>query len=118
MLRGGRLGGRRKEQRMKARSLVLIPLAAAAILAAAPARAAGYIDSPQQLAQVRAGSTTARELEQLLGAPLRKLSFPARGVDAWEYEISEGSKRAIISISIGRDGVVRELLRIRLDQGM
>ena len=35
------------------------------------------------------------------------------GLDAWEYEYRDYSETVVLSISIGGDGVVREVMRIR-----
>lgn len=73
----------------------------------------GHIDSPENLARIIPGTTNARQVKELLGMPLRRLQFPSRGLQALEYEMSEYSDRIIVSISIGNDGVVREVMRIR-----
>ncbi len=76
---------------------------------ALPALAAGYIDSAEKVAQIRAGTTTPKDLEGMFGAPLRKLRFGQREV--WEYEAPEASRRVVISISI-EGGVVRSVQRV------
>lgn len=78
----------------------------------------GYIPSGEVLSRIRPGATTSQQLRELLGAPLRVLRFPASGLEAWEYEMQEYSKRVTISISVGANGVVRDIQRIRQDGGM
>lgn len=93
-----------------------IAVAAAAVLSASlGAAAAGYIDSADKVAQVRSGATTAKQLEEMFGAPLRKLRFGQREV--WEYEAPDGGRRVVISISLGANGVVQDIARIRQDGG-
>jgi len=41
------------------------------------------------------------------------LSFPARGLQALEYEARDYSNSLLISISFGSDGVVREVMSLR-----
>ena len=90
-------------------------LALGAALAAMSASAAGFIESSEKAAQIRVGTTTPKDLEDMFGAPLRKLRFGQR--DVWEYETPDGGPaRAIISISL-QGGVVRDVARIRLDAG-
>jgi hypothetical protein len=81
-----------------------------AIATALPALAAGgFIDSNDKVAQIRAGTTT-KDLESMVGAPLRKLRFGQREV--WEYEVSEsGSRRSVLSITL-EGGVVRSVTRV------
>jgi hypothetical protein len=107
-----------QEKFMNSRTLKTLSLAAAALVAfASPAMAAGFIESQEVLAKVRPGTTNAKELEALLGAPLRRYTLRASGHQAWEWEALEFSKRVTISITIGTDGIVRDLQRIRLDVG-
>jgi hypothetical protein len=90
---------------MKLKLLIALIAAATAL----PAFAAGYIDSNEKVAQIRAG-TTAKELEGMVGAPLRKLRFGQKEV--WEYEAADsGSRRSIISITL-EGGVVKSVARM------
>ena len=103
---------------MKTRTWAAASLAAAAVLAlASPALAAGLIQSQEVLAKVRPGTTDTKELQALLGAPLRKYTVRATGYEAWEWEALESSKRVTISITIA-NGVVRDVQRIRMDGGV
>jgi hypothetical protein len=108
----------RKEKFMKARVWTALSLAAAAVLAvASPAMAQGFILSQEVLAKVRPGTTDTKELQALLGAPLRKYTLRASGNEAWEWEALEFSKSITISITIA-NGVVRDIQRIRIDGGV
>jgi hypothetical protein len=80
-----------------------------AVATALPVLAAGYIDSNEKVAQIRAG-TTSKDLESMVGAPLRKLRFGQQEV--WEYEVSDsGSRRSVLSITL-EGGVVRSVTRV------
>jgi hypothetical protein len=84
-------------------------IASIAVAAALPALAAGYIDSNEKVARIRAGTTT-KDLESLAGAPLRKLRFGQQEV--WEYEVADsGSRRSVLSITL-EGGVVKSVTRV------
>lgn len=90
---------------MKLKKLVAILAFATAL----PALAAGYIDSADKVAQIRAG-TSAKDLESAHGAPLRKLRFGQKEV--WEYEAPDsGGRRSIVSITL-EGGVVSGVARL------
>lgn len=65
------------------------------------------------VAKIKAGVTNAQQVRDLLGAPLRTLQFPSRGLQALEYEVQEYSEFVTVSIAVGNDGVVRDVMRIR-----
>jgi hypothetical protein len=92
-------------------------LASLACIAAFSAAAAGYISSAEKAAQIQVGVTTAKDLEAMFGAPLRKLRFGQR--DVWEYEMPNqgGPLGIILSITI-EGGVVRNVTRIRMEPGV
>jgi outer membrane protein assembly factor BamE (lipoprotein component of BamABCDE complex) len=73
----------------------------------------GRVESIDLLDKIQPGVTTAQQVRELLGPPARTMHFPARGLDALEYEARDYSDRLIVSISIGSDGVVREVMRLR-----
>jgi hypothetical protein len=73
----------------------------------------GHIDSPENLAKIIVGTTNAQQVQELLGTPLRTMKFPALGLQAMEYEMRDYSDYIIVSISIGNDGIVRGVMRIR-----
>lgn len=73
--------------------------------------AAGFIDNPAVLDQIRPGVTTADEVRKLLGAPGNVLKFPSQGIESLEYDTHGQTK---VSISIGKDGKVRDVVRRRL----
>jgi len=99
---------------MKAKFALVYAATAAAVLALSPvALAGGHLMSTENVDKIRPGVTSAQQLQDLLGTPLRKMHFPARGIDAWEYEYPDYDEMIILSISIGSDGLVREILRLR-----
>ena len=87
--------------------------ASLAMLVAGGAFASGRIESLDLLDKIRPGVTTAQQVRELFGPPARTLSFPARGLQALEYEARDYSNSLVISISFGSDGVVREVMRLR-----
>jgi hypothetical protein len=91
----------------------LLTASLAAFFAGSAAAAGGYIDSLAALDGIKTGVTTAQQVRDLLGPPLNIMRFPARGVETLEYEGRGESGRQLIQISVGGDGVVREVLRRR-----
>jgi len=75
------------------------------------ALASGFINSLEVLDQIRPGVTTADEVRKLLGAPANVLKFPSQGIETLEYDSHNQTK---VSISIGKDGKVRDVVRRRL----
>jgi len=65
--------------------------------------------SLEPLGRIRPGVTTAAQVRELLGTPARHLRFPARNIEALEYD----ARGLNISITIGADGKVVEILQIR-----
>ena len=99
---------------MKAKFALVYAATAAAVLALSPvALAGGHLMSTENVDKIRPGVTSAQQLQDLLGTPLRKMHFPARGIDAWEYEYPDYDEMIILSISIGSAGLVREIWRLR-----
>ena len=75
--------------------------------------AGGYLDSLASLDGIRNGTTTTQQVRDLLGPPLNTMRFPARGIQVLEYEGRGEGGRVLVSITVGDDGVVREVLRRR-----
>jgi hypothetical protein len=94
---------------MNAGRSILVTLLLAGITVPGLALAAnGFVDDPGLLDQIRPGATTAEEVNKLLGPPANIQKFPSQGIESMEYG---GRGRLMISISIGRDGKVRDVLR-------
>jgi len=93
------------------RRLLLIVIMAGTAAWAATVSAAGFIDRLEVLDQIRPGVTTAEQVRTLLGPPANVLKFPSQGIETLEYDSHNQTK---ISISIGPDGKVRDVVRRRL----
>jgi hypothetical protein len=84
-------------------------------IASAQALSSGAYIAEGDIAKVRPGVTTTKDLQQMFGEPLRKMHFPSRGQDAWEYEYREYSDLYAVSFTVDPAGVVRDILRMRRD---
>jgi hypothetical protein len=69
----------------------------------------GNLLSLEPLDKIQRGVTTAAQVRELLGVPARHLRFPARNIEALEYN----ARSLVISITIGADGKVVDILRIQ-----
>jgi len=69
----------------------------------------GYLKDTENVARIQVGKTTAKEVEQALGAPLGMSRDNRRGWDYWEYRIHRRSK---VWIGISSDGIVREVTQV------
>jgi hypothetical protein len=76
------------------------------------ALARGHIDSLDQLNRIRPGVTKAEEVRQILGPPATTMQFRREGIETMEYEARDLGTRVRISITIGSDGVVRDIKRM------
>jgi len=72
----------------------------------------GRIDAPQNIAKIVPGSTTDQQVRDLLGMPLRTMTFPARGLKVMEYDMYDYSDHILVEISIARGGIVRDVTRL------
>jgi len=99
---------------MKARRWIAAALLAAATMGGAWAQRGGRIDSLDRLAQIKPGVTTVQQVREMFGPPARTLTLRGKGLQALEYEANDYSDLLVISISYGSDGIVREVLRLRL----
>ncbi len=75
--------------------------------------AGGWIDSLSKLDGIKPGVTTVQQVRDLLGPPGNTMRFASLGIETLEYEGRGDFGRQQISISVGGDGVVREVLRRR-----
>jgi hypothetical protein len=91
----------------------LLAVSLAAFFAGSAFAAGGYIDSLASLDGIKSGATTAQQVRDLLGQPLNIMRFPARGIQVLEYEGRGEGGRVLVSITVGDDGVVREVQRRR-----
>jgi hypothetical protein len=98
---------------MKAKKWLAAALLAAATMGGAWAQG-GRIQSLDKLAQIRPGVTTVQQVREMFGPPARTLTLRGKGLQAMEYEARDYSDLLVISISYGSDGIVREVLRLRV----
>ena len=87
---------------------LLLTMAAVLFAWAGTSLARGFIESLALLDQIRPGVTTADEVVKLLGPPANIMRFPSQGIDSMEYDSYDRLK---ISIAIGNDGKVRDVVR-------
>jgi hypothetical protein len=103
---------------MLTRTAIVVSLCAVAMLTAGCQATGGrYVSSPELLDRIKPGVSTATEVEQLLGAPIRRGHFPAVGLTSMDYEMLEWSDMFDVAVMIGDDGVVREVLKLKRHRG-
>ena len=102
---------------MKAMNRSIALLAAILLLAGSSVFAAGRILQPELLDRIKPGVTTAQEVEQILGPPMRRSSYPRLGLVSMDYEMKEWTEWYDIGVMIGADGVVREVQKIMSYRG-
>jgi hypothetical protein len=100
-----------QELAVKPKRFIFISL----LFASAQALSSGAYIAEGDIAKVRPGVTTTKDLQQMFGAPLRRMHFPSRGQDAWEYEYREYSDLYAVSFTVDPAGVVQGILRMRRD---
>ncbi len=96
-----------------ARAAMLAGALAAAVFAAGAAAQGRYVAAEENVAKIRVGTTSAKQVEELLGAPLRKYGADRRGLDSWEYKLFNYGDVHTLWISLSADGVVREVVQAR-----
>ena len=98
-------------------SLFAIATTLAMLLPAAAVLGGGYLQSPDLLDKIKPGVTTAKEVEEILGAPSNRAHFPARGLTSMDYQMMVWSDLYDVAVMIGDDGVVREVLKLKRHRG-
>jgi hypothetical protein len=101
---------------MKTANAVITVLAAIVLLTSSPAFARGFIVNPEQLDRIKPGMT-AQEVEQILGPPRGRSDFSRLGVVSMDYETRVWTDIYDIGVMIGKDGIVRDVQRIRRFRG-
>lgn len=72
----------------------------------------------ENFARLSPGTTTAAEVERLIGPPWRTMDFPNKGATAWDYVFRDiGGYVVDFSVMVGRDGVVTEKVYVRRFMG-
>ena len=102
---------------MTTRGGIIAALTAIVLLAGAPAFARGFLQSPEILDQIKAGVTTAQEVEQILGPPANRSQFPRVGLTSMDYVMRVGTDTYDVGVMIGKDGVVHDVQRIMRYRG-
>ena len=102
---------------MTTRGGIIAALAAIALLAGAPTFAGGFLQSPEILDNIKPGTTTAQEVEQILGPPANRSQFPRLGLVSMDYVMRVGTDTYDIGVMITKDGVVKEVQRIMRYRG-
>jgi len=102
---------------MKTRNGIIAALAAVLLLAGSSAFAAGRILKPELLDRIKPGVTTEQEVEQILGPPASRSDFSRLGVVSMDYEVQEWTDWYDIGVMIGKDGIVREVQKIKRYKG-
>jgi hypothetical protein len=68
----------------------------------------------ETIARISPGSTTAAQLERLIGPPSRITDFPNKRAVAWDYVLQDTWGYIVdFSVMVGRDGVVAEKIHVR-----
>jgi hypothetical protein len=71
-----------------------------------------------QFRRIVPGTTTADEVERLIGPPWRKIDFPNKGQVAWDYVYRDGWDYTVdLSVMIDRRGIVAESVHARQSRG-
>ncbi len=65
------------------------------------------------LAKIALGSTTARQVRELLGPPPTTSYLTRIPRDVWEYKMGDGSTPYILWVQFSTDGVVREVIKMK-----
>lgn len=98
---------------MKAARTIATSLAIAILLASQATWARdGVIESDEELQKIRIGTTTAAQLAEIAGKPMRVERFPRKGVEYWSYMMQVGGRPAEIAVEIDDKGVVRNVERV------
>lgn len=74
----------------------------------------GFVKNAELFDKIQIGTTTSKQVTEILGPPRSIAQFPRRGVEAWDYSTLENfSKRKVdMSIEIDGNGIVRNVQRI------
>jgi hypothetical protein len=102
---------------MKPGRRIVSVLLAIALLPGGPAFALGYLQSPELLDKIKPGVTTAQEVEQILGPPANRSSFPRLGLVSMDYVMTVWGDTFDVGVMIGKDGIVREVQKVMRFRG-
>ena len=100
-----------------ARRQIIAAIAACLLLAGGTALAGGLIQPPELIDKIKIGTTTAQEVEQILGPPANRSSFPRLGLVSMDYVTIVWGETFDVGVMIDKDGIVRDVQRIRRSRG-
>jgi hypothetical protein len=92
-------------------------MAALLLLASVSVFARGLIQPPELLDKIKIGTTTAQEVEQILGPPANRSSFPRLGLVSMDYVMIVWDDTFDVGVMIDKGGIVRDVQRIRRYRG-
>ena len=64
------------------------------------------------LAQIVLGTTTARQVRELLGPPPTTSHLPRLARDVWEYKMGDNAVTYVLWVQSSADGIVREVYKV------
>ena len=85
---------------------------AAPLFAASMAAGAADLRSLENVAKIRVGTTTVKEVQDLLGEPNSTRRDSRRGWNALEYRVFMYGESSVLWVSVSQDGVVREVIQL------
>lgn len=92
-------------------------MAALLLLAGVTAFARGLIQPPELLDKIKIGTTTAQEVEQILGPPANRSSFPRLGLVSMDYVMIVWGETLDVGVMIDNGGIVRDIQKVRRIRG-
>ena len=92
---------------------IAVALAAWLVAAGWAAQGANFLYSTENVARIRVGATTAKEVRELLGEPFNTRRDARRGWNGLEYRVFQYGERSVLWVSVSDDGVVREVIQLR-----
>ena len=97
---------------MMSKSRIVTAFAVIALLVSSSALARGFIQKPELLDRIKPGAT-AQEVEQILGPPGNRSSFPRLGLTSMDYVTTIWGDTYDVGVMLGKDGLVREVQKLQ-----
>lgn len=66
----------------------------------------------QYISQIKPDASTTDNVMDLLGPPYRRVPFPFKPLEAWEYQLPTTPERQTLYIEVSQDSVVRKLYKL------
>jgi outer membrane protein assembly factor BamE (lipoprotein component of BamABCDE complex) len=102
---------------MSIKNRIVAAFAMIALLAASSAFARGFVRDASLFDRIKPGAT-AQEVEQILGAPANRSSFPRLGLTSMDYVTSIWGDTYDVGVMLGPDGRVREVQKLQRHRGI